>query len=233
VPILLLAQGDPAARDLLKKTILARYGVRPPVLESLQINFKGRARAKVGPVSMWVPVEAMGYFRFPDAMRWDFIVKAAGVQLNSSTEAYDGSSYRNTRTTASLSAAQFSHSMQSRLWAIAAALLTPLGDDYVRLQAGGDFHFKALNTRINSVVDCSVRSNQTLESACVHCLNPDTGEEQLFTIRLSEALQSFDELILPQQMTAYWGEDAFFEIEPVSAEANPTFAESTFAIANK
>ena len=42
MPVLLLAQGDPQAKDLLRKAIHARYGLRPPALDSLHINFKGR-----------------------------------------------------------------------------------------------------------------------------------------------------------------------------------------------
>ena len=81
MPVLLLAQGDTTSKDMLRHAIEARYGLRPPVLESLQIDFKGRVRAKLGPINTWVPVEATAYFNFPTSMRWDFSVKAAGVQI--------------------------------------------------------------------------------------------------------------------------------------------------------
>src|SRR4051812_20942919 len=126
MPVLLLAQGDPQAKDLLRKAIQARYGLRPPALESLHINFKGRARAKLGPVKTWVPVEAIGRFCFPDKMRWDFAVKAVGMQLNSGTEAFDGTAYRNTRKSKSADTSDDQKqiaSMQHRLWAIAAVML--------------------------------------------------------------------------------------------------------------
>ena len=55
MPVLLLAQGDAEARDLLRKAIEARYGPRPPALDSLKIDFNGRTRIKVGPVMTWVP----------------------------------------------------------------------------------------------------------------------------------------------------------------------------------
>ena len=38
MPVLLLAQGDPRAKDMLRKAIEARYGLRPVPLESLKLD---------------------------------------------------------------------------------------------------------------------------------------------------------------------------------------------------
>jgi hypothetical protein len=97
VPVLLLAQGDVMSKDMLRRAIEARYGLRPPALESLRIDFKGRARAKLGPLATWVPVDATAYFNFPTSMRWDFAVRAVGVQIGSGVEAFDGVNYRSVR----------------------------------------------------------------------------------------------------------------------------------------
>src|SRR5262245_24666361 len=135
-----MAQGDAEAKDLLRKAIEARYGLRPPALESLQIDFKGRSRAKVGPITAWVPVEATAYFKFPTAMRWDFTVKPVGVSVQRGVDSFDGTTYRQQRGGSAVQVipdSQQINSVQSRLWAIAALLLTPLGEQFVKLTATG------------------------------------------------------------------------------------------------
>jgi len=236
MPVLLLAQGDTQAKDLLRKAIQARYGLRPPALESLLINFKGRARAKIGPVNMWVPVEAVGRFIFPDKMRWDFTVKAVGVQLNSGTEAYDGTVYRTTRRSKSAVASddkQQIDSMQRRLWAIAAVMLTPLGEYFVKLKATTGNELEASNTRIDSAVTLHLRADQTLNYVETYCQNPDSGKAEMFTLRLSDELISYGDLILPTKISAFWNNESFFEIEPMDAAANPTIADSVFELASE
>ncbi len=234
MPVLLLAQGDVQAKDLLRKAIQARYGLRPPALESLHIVFKGRARAKIGPVNMWVPVDAIGRFCFPDKMRWDFTVKAGGVRVNSGTEAFDGTVYRNTRRSKSGAVSndqQQIDSMQSRLWAIAAVMLTPLGEHFVKLKVMSGNELEASNTRINSAVTLHLRADQTINYVETNCLNLDTGSQQTFTLRLSDDLVSFGDLILPSKISAFWNNESYFEIEPMDAAANPTIADSVFELA--
>ncbi len=234
MPVLLLAQGDTQAKDLLRKAINARYGLRPPALESLHINFRGRVRAKIGPVNMWVPVEAIGRFCFPDKMRWDFAVKAAGVQINSGVEAFDGTTYRTTRgakitsTTHDLEPVQ---SMQQRLWAIAAVMLTPLGEHFVKITSSVTNELEASNTRINSTVTLHLRADQTLNYVETYCRNPDTGRQEMFTLRLSDELIAMGDLILPTKISAFWNNESYFEVEPEAAAANPTILPDVFALA--
>lgn len=235
VSVLLLAQGDAQAKDLLRRSIQARYGLRPPALEGLAIRFKGRVRTKIGPITMWVPVEAAGRFCFPVAMRWDFTVKAAGLPIGSGSEAFDGETYRIVRTgrapnrnadTATI------QSMQRRLWAIAAVLLTPLGDHFVRLESGGADVLAAVNTRIDSSVKLHLRPNSTVDYVEVPCMNPDTNREEVFTLRLSEELIAMDDLIVPTRISAFWGSEPYFEIDPVSADANAVIVDEVFRLEN-
>jgi len=233
MPVLLLAQGDTQAKDLLRKAIQARYGLRPPALESLHINFKGRARAKLGPVNMWVPVEAIGRFCFPDKMRWDFAVKAVGVQLNSGTEAFDGTTYHNSRKSKSAVSnddQQQVESMQHRLWAIAAVMLTPLGEMFVKLKANATNELEACNTKFNGAVNLHLRADQTLNYVETNCLNPDSGRQETFTLRLSDELVSFGDLILPTKISAFWNNESYIEIEPTDAAANPTITDDVFQL---
>lgn len=233
MPVLLLAQGDPTAKDMLRKAIQARYGLRPPALESLQIAFKGRVRAKLGPISTWVPVEATARFNFPRSMRWDFIVRAVGVQIGSGVEAFDGTTYRSARGHKPAAAEEdkaLISSLQRRLWAIAAVLLTPLGDHFVKLSVIGENQLEACNTQIDGAVNLHLRADSTLDFVDMKCLNPDTEREQVFTLRLSEEQSPINDLMLPSKISAFWDGEPYFEVEPVLAEANPAIAETVFTL---
>lgn len=233
LPVLLMAQGERAAKDLLRKAIQARYGLRPPVLESLDIQFTGRARTKIGPISTWVPVETRGRFSFPDAIRWDFTATAVGMQIGSGAEAFDGQTYRVIRGQKdnwSITDEDAVHSIQLRLWAIAAVLLTPLGEHFIQLEAGEDDRLYARNTRFNDTVTLSMRPDHSLSQVDVTCLNPDIGQDQVFTLQLSEELQAFDDLILPARISAFWDTEPYFEIEPTQAEANPSILPDVFVM---
>lgn len=237
MPVLLLAYGDPKAKDLLRRAIEARYGVRPPALEALKLNFKGRARAKLGPVAAWVPVEATAYFQFPTAMRWDFVVKPLGLPVQRGVEALYDHEYRVLRgKTATLVSdeAQIAY-LRRRLWAVAAMLLTPLGEDFVKVSVNenGGRSFQVTNTRLDDTVNVYLRADYTVESVQVECLNPDTGRQQCFIMRLSEAQIELNELILPKKIEVFWDNDPAFEVEPTLVESNPAVTASTFTLAGE
>jgi hypothetical protein len=237
MPVLLLAYGDPKAKDLLRRAIEARYGARPPALEALKLNFKGRARAKIGPVSAWVPVEATAYFQFPTAMRWDFVVKPLGLPVQRGVETLHDNVYRVMRgkaATVITDDAQIAY-LRRRLWAVAAVLLTPMGEDFVKLSLNPDNgsserSFQVTNTRINDTVSVYLRTDYTVERVQVECLNPDTGRQQHFILRLSEAQVELNEFILPKKIDVFWDNDPAFEIEPTRVESNPSLAASTFIL---
>jgi hypothetical protein len=234
VPVLLLAQGDSRSKDMLRKAIEGRYGLRPPPLESIKLDFKGRARAKIGPISTWVPVEAAAQFQFPRSMRWDFSVKAVGVQIGSGIEAFDGLVYRSARgkkVDVDENADAVS-SMQRRLWAVAAVLLTPLGEQFVKLEAQDENHLQATNTQFNVAVNLFLRENKSLDYVETSCLNPDSARQELFTLRLSEELAAVNDLLLPCKISAFWGNEPYFEVEPVGAEQNPAIPAQVFTLEN-
>ncbi len=231
MPVLLLAQGDAEAKDLLRKAIEARYGLRPPALESLQIDFKGRVRAKVGPITAWVPVEATAYFQFPTSMRWDFTVKPVGVMVQRGVDAFDGATYRRTRggsTPQVIADNQQINSVQGRLWAIAALFLTPLGEHFVKLTATGTNTLDATNTKINDTVSLHLRPDNTLDYVQVACLNPDTEKQQTFLLRTSTDQAAVNEFMLPCKISAFWDDVSYFEVEPIRVENNPQIGETMF-----
>ena len=233
MPVLLLAQGDAEAKDLLRKAIEARYGLRPPALESLQIDFKGRVRAKVGPVTTWLPVDATAYFQFPTSMRWDFTVKPMGVPVQRGLDAFDGTTYRRLRgsnTPQVISDETQVTSVQRRLWAIAALFLTPLGDHFVKLSATGSHSLDATNTTLDDTVSLYLRPDNTLDYVQVACLNPDSNQQQTFTLRLSTDQAPVNEFMLPRKISAFWDDAPYFEVEPVRVDSSPQFTEALFTL---
>jgi hypothetical protein len=233
MPVLLLSYGDPKAKDLLRHAIEARYGVRPPVLESLQLHFKGRARAKVGPVTAWVPVEATAYFHFPNAMRWDFVVKPMGLPVQRGIESFHENIFRTMRGKSQQTVtdqAQIEY-LRRRLWAIAALLLTPLGESFVKLSMNNEGRsFNVTNTQIDDTVSVYLRPDNTVESVQADCLNPDTERLQRFMMRLSEKQVEIDELVLPAKIEVFWDDAPTYEIEPTGVTSNPTLASTVFTL---
>ena len=233
MPVLLLAQGEPAAKDMLRQAIEARYGMRPPALDSLRLDFKGRERVKVGPVSTWVPVDATAYFHFPKAMRWDFNVKPLKMSVQRGAEAYDGEVYRTTRGRKEptvINDPEQVHSMRRRLWGVASILLTPLSDMFVNLTAVDSASFEATNTKLDDTARITLRADNKLNEVRVKCLNPDTNKEQDYVILLSEELVTINDLILPAKLTVQWDNDPSFELEPIAADINPQIPDAVFML---
>ncbi len=233
MPVLLLAQGDQAAKDILRRAIEARYGPRPLALDSLKIDFKGRVKFKMGPVHAWVPVDSTAYFNFPTAMRWDFIAKPLKLPVQRGVEAYDGEVYRTVRggkaPTMIEDEVQVS-SVRKRLWAVASVMLTPLSDIFVKLEARGEFGLRATNTHLNDYADIYLREDNTIDRVSVNCFNPDDNEMQDFIIRVSEEQTTLDDLLIPAKMTMLWDDKDTFELTPAHIEINPAIADEVFRI---
>jgi len=234
MPVLLLCHGDKAARDLLRAAIEARYGRLPPVLESLEVSFIGRARVKVGPVYTWVPVESSAYFVFPNRLRWDFTVKPMGMAVQRGSEAFDGETYLSMRgNSAPTVITQPEHlvGMRRRLWAIAATLLTPLSEAFVRLTTNNETCFSAENTELGDAVSlCVSPDGHKLASVEVSCHNPETQREQILKLRLAATQKAVGDLIMPSQINMGWDNKPLYELIPQSTRVNPSLADSLFRL---
>lgn len=233
MPVLLLAYGDPEAKAMLRSAIEARYGSRPPVLDSLKVDFDGRARVKVGPVHTWVPIDATAYFRFPDAMRLDFTVRPMKLPIQAGMEAFDGETCRSVRggkPPVVLTDPEHVSSMRRRLWAVAGILLTPLGDQTVKLTEIGPRVFEALNTKLDDSVKITLHDDNSMESVHVNCLNPATDQNQNYILRPSAQMKVFGDLLIPEKISVSWDDMPSFELQPTSAEGNPTISDEIFRL---
>lgn len=233
MPVLLLARGDANARTLLKQAIEARYGMRPPALDSLQIEFKGRARVKLGPIATWVPVDMIAYFKFPLQMRWDYTVRPVGVPVQRGVEAFDGEHYRRLRgknEPALIEDQATVESIRRRLWAIAALLLTPLGEQFVELTSIEGNSFSAANTQLGDAVILELREDKTLGVVRVNCSNPETETLEDYTVHLSAEQTPVNELMLPTKIATFWNNKPEYEFEPAKVVINPDLSVGLFAL---
>ncbi len=232
MPVLLLCQGEPAAKDLLRKAIEARYGINPPAFEKLQIAFKGRARVDLALMKTWVPVEATASFIMPTHLRWDFVIKPLKLPVRRGVEAFDGQTYRSGRgsQTEEKTQTDMLTSARGRLWAVAALLLTPLSDYNITLSVCGERCIEAQNTKLQDTVKLHLREDYTIERAEVDCVNPDTKRTQLHTLQVPQQQIPINELMLPEKVVAYWDDEIAYEMEPVEVLHNPDFNEGIFRL---
>lgn len=232
MPVLLLCQGDPAAKDLLRKAIEARYGINPPAFEKLQIAFKGRARVDLALVKTWVPVDALASFIMPTHLRWDFVVKPLKLPVRRGVEAFDGQTYRSGRgsNTNEKTQTDMLTSARGRLWAVAALLLTPLSEYTIKLSICGDRCIEAENTKLEDSVKIHLREDYTIERVEVNCWNPDKERTQLHTFQTSQQQIPVNDLMLPEKMVAYWDDEIAYEMEPLSVQHSPNFDERVFRL---
>lgn len=233
MPVLLLAQGDTIARDALRKCIEARYGTRPPALDTLRMDFEGRTYAKRGVTGAWVPIRMVACFNFPTAMRCDFSMIPPKRPAQHGIEAFDGTYYccvRNDRPPEIVFDTDSVMSIRRRMWAIASIMLTPLSDITVTLTTTGSHSFRAYNTQLRDSVEVFTRHDHTIERVEVACLNPDTGRVQNHVIRVSKDLVCIDGLLMPSRILMAWDDLPILELEPVGVTVNLHLSESFFTL---
>jgi hypothetical protein len=233
MPVLLLARGDQESKALLRRAIEARYGLGPPVLETLKLQMKGRVRTRVGPVTTWVPLDVTAHFKFGFSARWDYTARPVGVAVSSGTDAFDGTKLYQRRghdpITVIQDAAQV-NAMRARLWVINALMLTPLGDHFVELRATGERSFEATHREMGLTARLQLKEDDTLEYAETESLNPDTGTPQTYAVRVSEGHSIVSGLILPRKIGFTWDNQVAIEVTPTSAETNLSVDDSMFRL---
>jgi hypothetical protein len=235
MPVLLLARGDQESKALLRRAIEARYGLGPPALETLKLQLKGRARAKVGPITTWIPLEITVYLKFAFAVRWDFNAHPVGIPISSGAEAFDGETYRRRHShdpISVLNTAEEIASMRARLWAMSALLLTPLGEHFVELKAVGERCFDATHRDLGLTTRLQLKPDDTLDFVETRCLNPATGTMQTFSVYALNGQQTVGNLILPRRMGIAWDKQPEVEFSATAANTNLAVDDSVFRLEN-
>jgi hypothetical protein len=230
--VLLLARGDSLAKDLLRAAIESRYGLRPPVLESLQLEVKGRMKGRLGPVSSWLPFSATLTFKLPLSFHYEYTLRVSGVPVKRSTQAYDGMVLRREGGNDSVveTDSHFIQSVQQRLWAALALLLTPLTESHVILHASGEHILEVTNAETDDTALIVLNDDNVVEYVQTTAYNPQTEENEVFKLEVSPELVELDGLMLPQSISCQWDDEPFLEIEPVEAQLNPRLDDDLFIL---
>jgi hypothetical protein len=233
MPVLLLARGDKEGKELLRRALEARYGVGAPAIDTLRIEFKGRKRARIGPVATWVPVEGTLSYNAPLCGRIDYTARPVGLPLITQTDAFDGTIYRKRRgrdEVEVVTQSEQAQSIQRRLWVAAAVLLTPLVEQFVELHATGERSFTATNIDTDDSAHVYLNDDFTIAYATTQCYNAAEDAVQEFTYRLFDGQSQVNDLMLPRRIAAHWEEAPEFEMTPASVEINPTFEPELFRL---
>ena len=233
MPVLMLARGDQDSKTLLRHAIEARYGLGPPAMETLKVEMKGRARARVGPVNAWMALEAVACFKFPHAVRWDYTMRPVGIAINSGAEAFDGAACfkrENHDKVTVFEDAERVASTQARLWAICAMLLMPLAEYAVELKIMDERALDAVNTELGITAHLQLQNDYTLDFTSTKCLNPTSGKTQTYFLRMSEGQGIIDDLMLPRKISTFWDDQPEMELAPTAVVSNPPVDDAFFRL---
>lgn len=232
MPVLLLARGDQESRSLLRRAIEARYGLGPPAIESLKLELKGRARTRLGPVTTWIPLDGIAYFKFPFSVRWNFTTHAAGLVRSENAEAFDGATCRKQHggQASTFDSPEYAASARARLWTISALLLMPLSEPHVELRTTGERSLDAINHDCGVTAHLQLNDDHSLTVTSTECINPASHKTQTFLLRLSSGQKVVGGLMLPEKIATSWDDHTELELCPVTAEINPPLDESIFRL---
>lgn len=234
MPVLLLSRGDKEGRDLLRKALEARYGMNVPAVETLKIDFEGRARAKLGPISTWVPLETTVYLSFPGQGRWDFNIRAVGVPLRAGTNAIDGMVYRKRQRNGAIEViSNPEHARAARLWrfVVVGMLLIPLSQQFIELKGTGERSFIAINLETKDSLEVTLHEDFTVAKVTTRCANPEQDfAEQLFTLRAEGGQVAVNDFMLPAKLITLWDDEEEYEVEPIAVETNPALSDGIFTL---
>lgn len=230
MPVLLLAQGDPEAKNKLRKAIDLRYGPRPLMVDSLALAYKGRVKTRVGPVSTWAAFEAQSIHRFPQFLRLDWTTRSMGVKSTTTCETFDGEHYRASKggVLETVDSAERLRLLRMRIWSLACGMLTPLSDSQITLDNFGDYGFSARHSQINERCTVMLRPDYTVESIELVAVNPRTAARQALRIEYSPQLAQFTDCLYPAKFKAFWNDDPLYEAVLERLRVNGEIPTETF-----
>jgi len=233
MPVLLMAHGDAASRNMLKHAIIKRYATRPPTVDSVKIIYRGYLNARPGPKPKWIPLKATAYLKTSGAMRWELEAKPPKAPARTLIESYDGEhllTQQNDDTIRLVSDEERIRSIQQRTWAMKAMLLTPLCEHWVKLQQVGSLAFRAENLVLQTAVTIHLKPDFGIKQLYVDCVNPRSKQRERYIIEIGADLVTIDGLILPKVMLAFWNDLPWFELTPVKVDTHSNISPGTFTL---
>jgi hypothetical protein len=227
LPVLLMSRGDAQAKDLLRRVIEARYGYQPPVIETLRITMRGRAPAQIGPFTINAGLDITASFRFPSALRFDFVGRAFGISFRRNSVAFDGTTVYRTNSVRPDSQISDTEIYRAFLWGAASFFLTPLGEHFVELNSTGEHSFDAKNIQTGSVAHLQLHSDKHLDT--IQVMSVVNGQSRPFALQLDRERMLVNDLALPTHVTVSWN-GTNYRFMPIAAEVNPQLSDRLFTL---
>ncbi len=225
---LLLTQGDPAALNLLRRAIAARYFISPPALESLRVDYRGRGHVKLGHMHSWVPLEAVLFFHFPDSMRWNYTIKPLGVTLRRGSGSFVKGTFYSEQQPAPVTHSTMLEHLRLSIWAMGALMLTPLSQPTIYLESRTDHSFIIHNTENEDQFEVLLYDDYLVRA--IRFSSPMLSEEtrQPISICPSREQTVLDGLTVPRRVEVLRGSTLLYEADVANVAANPMLSTSFF-----
>ncbi len=224
-----LSRGDPAARELLERAIRARYGLRPPALESRRLWMTGRGK---GPLGLPVTVLTMTAYALPNYWRWDQTRKLFGFKISSTSLSFDGTNwYERIKGNVTVTDdPQTITGARQRLWADIAFSLAPLTMPGTTLKSVDDTTFNVMRDAEPETI-AQVRLDNS-DAVTVETTYYEPTLRQMISYKLVSqgGLQSLDGFVVSKQIAYQWDNRQSEVFNVVKAEANPTILPAEFIL---
>jgi hypothetical protein len=224
-----LSRGDPAARELLERAIRARYGLRPPALDSRRLWLKGRAKGPLGlPASVLLTVS----YALPNFWRWDQTRKFLGITLDTTSASFGGTNYYE-RVKGNVTVTDDPRTVagaRQRLWAEIVFSLTPLTMPGTTLKSVDDTTFQALrDSEPETVATVRLDSNDMVTVETTY-FQPTLQQMTSLKLVSQGGLQTLEGYVVPKQIVYQWGDGTVNDFTVIKAEANPKISPAEFVL---
>jgi hypothetical protein len=224
-----LSRGDPAARELLERAIRARYGLRPPALDSRRIWMTARGK---GPLGLPVSIHTTAAYIFPNQWRWEQTRKLFGLTLGSSLATLDRATYyeQTKSETTKTDDPRTVDGMRKRLWAEIVFSLTSLTLPGMTLKSVDDSTFTAMrDVEPEAVATIHLNADDSISVETAY-YQPAQKQDVPFKMTSQGGLQTLEGFVVPKQIIYQWGTGPGEVFTIVKAEANPTLPPDEFEL---
>lgn len=216
--ILLLCRGDEDAKELLRQSIVAHYGLHPVGYESVRMVATGRVKQKISRFSIWLRLKIDTYLSFSDKFRQDYNVKLWRVPLLTQSEAFDGQQHYlknwNKSPVITPPSDPYIQLVQTRLSAFTTMLLLPLNELHIHLTKVDERSFVAFNEKTRTHTTLSFYDNYLLHSV----VTTIEGNENKFKLDVSQDVETSGTVKTFKQIQVSWNDQLKYELYPTQID---------------
>lgn len=228
-----LSKADPTSRELLKRAVRARYGMRPIPIEGIGLALAG---AIPGPLSLQIKrtvnliATSNYYWRWEEARKLLFLNQGTTLQVLENGKGYLGKPGE----LAEMTTPEAIKGSYIMTWSLLVFLVTPLTVQGVTLQSTGDNTFQAFQNRRPDVVATVELWAEDGISVTADCYYPPAGKVVKLNISSQGGIQTFGDFAFPQQIVFTWNgtQRESFNVTGAQPNAQPPQASAPRGSAN-